>query len=82
MSDAKQVIAEVIRSHRPSMLRCYPMKCRCGSEYTDFHVHLAEMVDAALGGLTRETNTRTGIPGVNPDDLPNKSRWVTDWTPA
>lgn len=48
-------------------------------------VHLAEMVDAALGGLTREISQATrncSYPGGGgPCEGKHHGRWVTDWTP-
>lgn len=37
-------LTEELKRHRPSMLRVYPGKCRCGSEYTDWDAHITDAV--------------------------------------
>ena len=104
MSDAQQVIANVIRTHR--IIRCSVTDPDTSQQWgmcdgCDFRsepvpikgvvwdvlaqdisaVHLAEMVDASLGGLRtqeREIDYGLGILGV---ERRKQVRWVSGWTP-
>ena len=92
MSDAKQVIADVLAGH-DHWDYAGALHCRCGAEFEGcteeavkgWGLHLAEMVDAALGGLTREISQVTrncSYPGGGgPCEGKHHGRWVTDWTP-
>ncbi|MGU3650660.1 hypothetical protein [Mycolicibacterium sp. A43C] len=54
MSAEFPALAEVLKRHRPSSLRCYPRRCRCKQEYTDWEAHLAAAWRAARAIETAE----------------------------
>lgn len=85
MSDAQQVIADVASRHQLVKHDRRAWWCACGADClnTEFgwSEHLAEMVDAALGGLRtqeREIDYGLGILGV---ERRKQVRWVSGWTP-
>lgn len=96
MSEAQKLIADVDRSHFPKSTESWldgktivtRHKCACGDLYADRSTHLAAEIDAALGGLTRETVwTAVDEAGhryvthpneCNPDK--REDRWMSGWT--
>ncbi|WP_131813765.1 hypothetical protein [Mycolicibacter kumamotonensis] len=94
-SSAVAVIAGVLRAHQ---WRKYEDRCRCDDPctYDEHPPHVAEMVDAALGGLARQYTPwgvvrefraldearANRLSGVNPlHEHRISSRWVSGWTP-
>ncbi|AIT14566.1 hypothetical protein SEA_PHILONIUS_58 [Mycobacterium phage Philonius] len=57
MSDAQNLIADVLRAHQQADEYGYPVEeCRCGATFwCDYAEHVAAEIDKALGTLTRET---------------------------
>ncbi|AGS82367.1 hypothetical protein SEA_YEET_69 [Mycobacterium phage Yeet] len=95
-SEAQNVIADVIGKHRPIDSRDgEDGLCSCGWQEgvrwgpPTCAEHLAEEIDKALGGLTRETvreqvpygNSTAGVmpPAPNPR---TGTRWVSGWSEA
>lgn len=72
--DAVRLVADVLRQHEQADEWGYPVEeCRCNATFAgDYADHVAAVVVAALGGLTREHGRG------NSSDL---ARWVSGWTP-
>lgn len=86
MSEVQQVIANVLREHQQSDEWGYPIEeCRCNATFAGGYAdHVAEAIDAALGGLTRESfpmPDRNLISSAWEEEHRNLRRWVGRWTP-
>ncbi|MEC4833738.1 hypothetical protein R2362_02980 [Mycobacteroides chelonae] len=75
--DAIQLIAEVLKPLIYADMR-YPDELFAQRRAEAY----AAEVDKALGGLTRKGNRQyyMGIPGINPYEIPEKTRFVSGWT--
>ncbi|AXQ62009.1 hypothetical protein I5H85_gp086 [Mycobacterium phage Royals2015] len=88
-SEAQNVIADVIGKHRPIDSRDgEDGLCSCGWQEgvrwgpPTCAEHLAEEIDKALGGLTREERPRGLHRCPDPATKHTEARWVSGWSEA
>ncbi|QDF19808.1 hypothetical protein QEH38_gp76 [Mycobacterium phage LilSpotty] len=83
MSDAQNLIADVLRAHQQADEYGYPVEeCRCGATFwCDYAEHVAAEIDRALGTLRRETCMVMRHTGAFEMGVPEPAtRFVSGWS--
>lgn len=55
-------LAAELAQHRPAVIRQYPMRCRCKTEYTSWHQHLADVVRGVLRPVISTADQLKALP--------------------